>query len=203
VRVLAFLEWNAVVIGIIAVIAGEYFALPRGFHLGVFLIGAGILLGGLESVYTRDPSFRLTDSGYDTYHGTPALIVGLMMLLVGTAVIASAYLLTEGSWHSTVNYLMRRPGPVLAAAGLLLTGTGVLLMLNPSGRSGAGWTLLVRFPKAVAGIVLLAAGLAGVGLGAWEWFEPRAFDHFAKSVSEHPDLQSLARWWRGFTGLRR
>lgn len=200
-RILPFLEWNAVVIGIIALIAAHFFDLPKSFSLGVFLIGAGVALGGLESVCTRDMSFRLTDSGYGTYHGTPSVIVGLMLLLVGTAVIVSAYLLNEGSWHATVNHLMRRPGPLLAAVGLLLAGAGLLLMLNPHGRGGVWWTLLVRVPEVIAGFILFAAGLAGIGLGVWEWLEPQAYERFARSVSGHPDLQPFFRWWRSLPGL--
>jgi hypothetical protein len=68
----------------------------------------------------------------------------------------------EGLWPTTVNYWMRRPAPVLIAAGVLLIGIGTLMMLNPQGRRGLAWTLLVRFPRSLAGLILIVGGLAGL-----------------------------------------
>ena len=181
-RLIAFIEYAAVLAGIIAVIAGQFFALPKAFHLGVFLIGAGIALGGLEAIVTQRMGFRPSEDAYEDYAGAPAIIVGLMALLVGMALIASAYLLSEAQWHATVHHLTRRPAPVLAAAGLLLAGIGTLMMLNPQGRTGLAWTLLVRIPRSLLGLVLIASGLAGIALGVWEWLEPRAFDGFVREL---------------------
>jgi len=202
VRFLAFIEFTAVIIGIIAVIAGQFFALPKGFHLGVFLIGAGIALGGFESVVTRRMCFRSSEEMYETYAGVPAMIVGLMATLIGTALVATAYILTDGLWYSTVHYLTRRPAPVLIAAGLLIMGVGVLMMLNPRGRRGLAWTLLVRAPRSLLGVILVMAGFAGIGLGVWEWFEPLAFDRFTRSLPQHLDWRAWERWWRTLLGLR-
>lgn len=190
-RFLAFIEYSAAIVGIIAVLAGQFFALPKGFHLGVFLIGAGILLGGVESVLTRRMGFRISDDSWEAYAGAPAMIVGLMALLIGTAIIASAYVLADGQWHSTLNHLTRRPAPLYIAAGLLLIGIGVLMMLNPRGRTGLPWTLLVRVPRSLVGLVLVVVGLVGIGLGAWGWREPLAFDRFVRSL---PQKLDRLRW---------
>jgi hypothetical protein len=178
VRLIAFIEYSAVIIGVIAMIAGQFFALPKGFHLGVFLIGAGLVLGGIEAMATRRMCFRASEDAYEAYAGAPAMIVGMMALLVGAGVIATAYLLADGQWHATLAYLARRPAPVLVAVGLLLIGVGALMMLNPQGRRGFAWTLLVHLPMSLAGFILVAGGLAGIALGAWEWLEPLAFDRF-------------------------
>ena len=168
--------------------------------MGVFLIGAGILLGGLESIVTRRMEFRISDDSFEAYAGAPAVIAGLMALLVGTAVIAAAYVLADGRLHSTVNLLTRRPAPVLIAAGLLVIGIGVLMMLNPQGRSGLAWTLLVRVPRSLLGFVLVTGELAGIGLGAWEWREPLAYDRFVSSLPQkldclgRTDFRSLINW---------
>jgi hypothetical protein len=183
VRLIAFIEFAAVIIGVIAMFAGQFLALPKGFHLGVFVTGAGIAFGGIEAIATRRMCFRASEDAYEAYAGAPALIAGMMALLVGTALIATAYLLAEGQWHTTVNYLMRRPAPVLIAAGLLLMGIGALMMLNPEGRRGLAWTLLVYFPRSLAGFVLVVGGLAGIGLGVWEWLEPLAFDGLVRKLT--------------------
>jgi hypothetical protein len=181
-RLLALLEYAWVVIGIIAVIAGQYFGLPKGVHLGLATMGVGIALGGLEGLFTRCMPFRGSDDAYEAYAGLPAMIVGLIALLIGVALIGSAYLLSDGQWHATVQYLKTRPAPVLMAAGILLMGIGTLMMLNPHGRRGLAWLLLLYLPRSLIGLALVAAGLAAIGLGAWEWIHPAAFDRFLRTL---------------------
>ena len=181
-RLLAFLEYAAVIIGVLAIIAGRFLDLPKGVHLGIVTAGTGVLVGGLEGIFTRRMPFRSADDAYETYAGTPALIVGLMALAAGAAIIWAGYLLAESQWHATVNYLMRRPAPILAGAGLFLIAIGVLMLLNPRGRTGWAWRLLVYFPRSLVGLILVAAGVAAIGLGIWEWLQPQAFQRFAADL---------------------
>lgn len=106
-RLTGFVEYAAIVIGILGVVAGQHFALPKGVHLGVSLIGAGIALGGVEAVVTRRMPFRLSEGGDERFAGAVAMIVGLMALAVGAGFIAAGYLLAEGQWHATVHELGR------------------------------------------------------------------------------------------------
>jgi hypothetical protein len=178
VRLLAFVEYASIIIGLIGVIAGRFFALRNGVHLGVFMIGAGIGVGAIEAVFTRRMGFRPSDDAWEAYAGAPALIIGMMALLVSAGVITAAYLLSEGRWHTTVTYLARHPAPLLAGAGLLFTGIGVLMMLNPRGHTDWLWRIFVYFPRSLAGLVLVVGGLFGIGAGALEWLDPQAFDRF-------------------------
>ena len=54
-RLAAFLEYALIIFGAIGIVAARYFALPKGMHLGIFVIGAGVLIGALES-FTRGVS---------------------------------------------------------------------------------------------------------------------------------------------------
>lgn len=112
-RLIGFVEYAAIVMGVIGIVAGQFFYLPKGFHLGVFLIGAGVALGGLEALASRRMPFRLSEDGGESLAGFPALIVGLLALAVGAGFIASAYLLAEGQWHATVHRLERLAAELL------------------------------------------------------------------------------------------
>jgi hypothetical protein len=188
VRLVAFFEYAAPVIGIAAMIAGHFLSQPKFFHLGVFLVGAGLAFAGLLSLFTRRMAFRLYGDAFESYAGLPAVIVGLMALVIGAAGIGSAYLLDMGQWHSMVNALERRPAPLLGTAGLLLLGLGVLLLLNPQGHHSWTWRLLVYAPRATVGILVFVAGLAGIALGAWEWMQPQAYDAFVASLPQRIKL---------------
>ena len=201
-RIAGFVEYTALVVGGLGLLASHTFNQPKGIQLSLCVIGAGIVLGGLESIFTGRGGFRWASDSGDTYAGPPSLVWGLMLLTVGGAVIATAYLLADGSWNSVVSQLMRRPGPALIVVGLLLAGAGFLLLV-PRGRSGVAWTLLVRTPKIVVGVVLLNLGYVAVVLGAWEWLDPRGFEQVAATFTQTYDLNSAGRTMRGWLGLRK
>jgi hypothetical protein len=170
--------------------------------LSLCVIGAGIVLGGLESIFTGRGGFRWASDSGEAYAGAPAVVWGLMLLMVGCAVIGAAYLLSQGSWATVMQYLERRPGPALIGGGLLLAGAGFLLAINPRGRGGVAWTLLVRVPKLGAGVVLLNLGYISVALGIWEWLDPRGFERVATAFRQTYDLGALSRPLRSWFGFR-
>ena len=200
-RIAGFLEYTALVVGGLGMLASHTFDQPKGFQLSLCVVGAGIVLGGLESIFTGRSGFRWASDSGETYAGAPSVVWGLMLLTAGCAVIASAYLIAQGSWGSAVSHLTRRPGPALIVGGLLLAGAGFLLMLNRRS-SGVAWTLLVRVPKTAAGLALLNLGYLGVMLGSWEWLDPRGFDQVAATFGQTYDLNAIGRTWRGWFGLR-
>jgi hypothetical protein len=191
-RLVSFLAYTGLVIGAIGMLAGQFFGVAKGFNLGVFMAGAGLGIAGADALITRRMPFRPSDDVYENYANLPAIIVGLMVLVIGAAMIGAAYLLDNEQWHSTVNYLTRRPAPVIAVGGLFLIGIGVLMMLNPQGRSSWAWRILVYFPRSLVGLLVIAAGLATIGLGAWEWLEPQGYRAFIKTVPQRVD-QLLSR----------
>lgn len=192
-RILAFIEYAAIAIGILAMIAGRFFDLHKGFELGVFLVGAGIALGGLEGVLTRRMGLRSAEDSYEVYAGTPAVVVGILLLLAGAAIVGAAYLLAEGQWSATLAYLRNRPAALLLAAAVVLVGFGVLLILNPRGSGGTLWTLFVYVPRALLGVLLVLAGVVAAVLGAWEFLDPRAFEDFVAKLPRPGDVVRKAR----------
>jgi hypothetical protein len=198
-RLFAFLEYTAVVVGVIGMVASKFFFLPKGFHLGLFLVGAGFALGGLESLFARRMSFRFATRAGEGYDGAAAMIWGGMALLIGVALIGSAYLMEQGMWRSAVNGLTRRPGPGIAVAGLIVAGAGAILMFNPY-RHGIWWTLFIRIPKTLLGLLLIAAGIAAIGLGILEWVDPHAYARVSKQAWDYFDYRAIERHWRSFIG---
>lgn len=186
-RLIAFIQYAALVIGSLGMVASQYFAQAKGFNLSVFVAGAGFALGGIDALVTRRMCFRPSDDVYENYAGAPAVIVGLMVLAVGAAMIASAYLLDNDQWHATVSHLLRRPAPLFATGGLYVMGFGVLAMLNPHGHSSWIWRILVYLPRILVGLVLVAAGLGAIGLGAWEWHDTQAAHAFIKTLPQRFD----------------
>jgi hypothetical protein len=196
VHLIAFIEYCAIVAGVAAIVAGKYFSLHKGVELGYFLIGASFLLAGLTSVYTRQTSSPFSGSGSSNGSGVRAIIVGLMQILAGSALIGSAYALSGGHWLTVVNFISARPGPVLAAIGLTLTGAGLLLIIG-AGRNGSVLRFfLTGIPRMFIGVIVLTFGIATAGAGAWEWFDHRGFERFANGVAAKLNLPEPAPLWR-------
>src|SRR6187402_1842673 len=132
-RLTTFLAFTLMIFGAIGIVAARYFALPKGLHLGIFAIGAGVLIGALESLYVRRMSLRASNEAAAAYDGIPAVIWGLMLLLIAGCVIGAAYALDAGRWNAVTAYLNQRPGAFYALCGLLLMGAGALAFVNPHG----------------------------------------------------------------------
>jgi hypothetical protein len=199
-RLLGFLEFVMVFIGAAGMAAAHVYVLPKGVHLGLFLVGAGIALGGLEAILTRVMSFRITNLGTDHYAGTPALIWGWTILLVGATLIASAYLMEQGQWRASLAYLTRRPGGLLSLMGLVVAGVGALIVFTPRSH-GIVWTLLVRMPKTIVGIAIVIVGSAAVGLGLWEAIDPQSFARVTRHELAQAGLPPFDHYWRRMLSL--
>jgi hypothetical protein len=189
-RFLTFLEYAAIVVGAIAIFAGRHFALAKGIHLGILLIGVGIAMGGIESLYSRRMSLRFSeDAGYD---GFPAIVWGMMLLLAGGALIGYAYLLDAGVWPRAARLLKQNPGIVYVAASLLLLGLSVLLFADPGGHRKRWQTLLLRVPRVIVALVALTCGIAAMASGAWQIADPQGFAQVERQVRARLDAACRA-----------
>lgn len=180
-RFLALLEYTAILVGAAALAASKLFLAPKAFPLGLFLIGAGLAAAGLEAVILRHWSLRFRSDAAEAYAGWPATVWGLMLLFAGTAFIAAAYLVDAGRWGAVAAQLRHRPGPLIAAVGLLLAGSGALLHFDPRRRRGWG-ALPLRLLRRTLGLALLLAGVAAVAAGLWEWLEPGEFQRLLRKI---------------------
>jgi hypothetical protein len=196
VRISAFIEYCLLGAGVLGIVAGNIFALPKGVELGIALVGLGFALAGLEAIVSRQMSLRFSEYGWDDWMGSPAVIVGLMQLLVGLAVIGSAYALNFGLWHRLMNFLAARPGPVLFGIGLLVIGIGLVIVIMADRYGGKLRFIFVGLPRITIGVTSLILGIAMISAGTWEWFHHPSFERFANSTASKLNLPSPTQAWR-------
>ena len=179
-RLSTFLEYAAIVLGAIAIFAGRHYALAKGIHLGILLIGVGLAAGGIESLYSRRMSLRFSEDAAEGYSGFPALVWGMMLLLVGGALIGYAYMLDTGVWPRAERLLKQNPGIVYVAAGMLLAGFSVLLFTDTNANRNLWQTLLLRVPRVIAAVLMLMLGIAAIAAGAWQIADPQGYSQFER-----------------------
>ena len=174
-RLLTFLEYAAIMVGAIAIYAGQHYVLVKGVHLGILLIGAGLAVGGIESLYSRRMSLRFSEDAAEGYSGFPALVWGTMLLLVGAALIGWAYLLDIGLWPRAERLVKQNPAIVYIVAGLFLAGFSVLLFTDTNANRKLWQTLLLRVPRVIVAVIVLTCGIAVIGAGAWQIVDPSGY----------------------------
>jgi len=181
-RLLTFLEYAAIMVGAIAIYAGQHYVLVKGVHLGILLIGAGLAVGGIESLYSRRMSLRFSEDAAEGYSGFPALVWGTMLLLVGAALIGWAYLLDIGLWPRAERLVKQNPAIVYIVAGLFLAGFSVLLFTDTNANRKLWQTLLLRVPRVIVAVIVLTCGIAVIGAGAWQIVDPPGYAQFEHQV---------------------
>jgi hypothetical protein len=202
-RIANFLAFSLIIIGTIGVAAARHFGLSKGVHLSIFAIGAALLIGALESLFVQRMGLRSSNEAAAAYDGVPAVIWGLMLLLVAGCVIGAAYAMDAGRWSAVTAYLYRRPGALYALCGLLLMGTGGLALVNPQGRRAWWKTLFFRVPRVLFAMLLLLTGAIVLACGAWEWLDPHDFQKAMRVVVSMIEYRLPEGWLRAaFRRLR-
>jgi hypothetical protein len=202
-RISAFIEYGLLVIGILGIAGGKVFGLPKGIELGIAIVGLGFALAGLGAIISRQMSMRFSEYGWDNWMGTPSVIVGLMQLLVGLALIGSAYALNFGLWTRLLDFLSHRPGPLLAGIGLLIVGLGLVIIIMADRYGGKVRFVFVGLPRIIFGIAVVTAGTAMLAGGTWEWFHHPSFERFAESSAQSLNLPSPGQAWRNTVSMLR
>ncbi len=180
-RLMTFIVFAAIALGLVGYFAGQHFGLAKAVPLGIFLVGAGLAVAGIESLYTRRMSMRFSPDAAQNYAGFPALVWGAMLLAVGVATIGYAYVV-DTQWARLVVTLQKYYGAKYLAAGILLSGCSVLAFVDPGGRLHWWESLLLRFPRVVLGSVLLVSSLLVTGAGAWQLLDPPGFAPLEREI---------------------
>jgi hypothetical protein len=193
-RLLTFIEYAAIITGAVCLLAGTQFDALRDSHLGIYLIGAGLGLAGIEALYSREMSLIYSGESAPRHSGFPALVWGLMLLCVGGAMIGYAYLTGAGLWPRVETTLARYPGCSYLAAGLLMIGFSIQLFVDSGSTRGWLQTFFFRVPRVVFAVVILLGGIAVAAGGAWQLLDAPGFAAFQgiaksridKTLEGHP-----------------
>jgi hypothetical protein len=195
-RMTAFIQYTAIGVGVLVILADNYLDFPKGVELGGCLIGVGLLLAGLEAILTRQMSMRFSEHGWDDWMGAPSVIVGLMQLVAGLVVVGSAYAQNAGRWLDLLNFLSARPGPALVVAGLLVVAAGSVIVMMADRYGGKLRFIFVGGPQIVVGALVLTLGVVAVGAGTWEWFHRSSFKRFTQATAAEFNLPTPQKAWK-------
>jgi hypothetical protein len=190
------LEYCALISGVLVVWTGWQSAAERDLALGIGLVSGALLVGGLASIVTRRMSFRFYFNPRAGYAGAWAIVAGVMQLIAGGFAAATAQALATHTWQARLDALHANPWLALIPLSLLLICAGLLMIRPLSDRVGALGTVLFVVPKTLIGIAALIAGVAILGGGGWQLFDPQGFHAFLGLVPDEY-MKLLANGWKG------
>ena len=170
-----FIEYAAIITGAVCLLAGTQFVVLRDLHLGIYLIGTGLALAGIEALYSREMSLIFSGETAPRHSGYPAVVWGLMLLGVGGAMIGYAYLTGAGLWPRVETTLAQYPGLNYLAAGLLIIGFSIQLFVDSGGTRGLVQTFFFRVPRVMFAVVVLLGGIAVAAGGGWQLLDAQSF----------------------------
>jgi len=183
-NLLPFVEYCALVAGVLVVWLGWQSGAERDVALGVGLVGGALVVGGLASIVTRRMSFRFHVNPSSGHAGAWAIVAGLMQLIAGGLAAAAAHALATNAWQARLDALHANPWPLLMPLSLLLICAGLLLVRRSSDRVGPLGTALFVVPKTLIAIAALGAGAAILGGWGWKLYDPLGFQSFIGLVPD-------------------
>ena len=170
-----FIEYAAIITGAVCLLAGTQFVVLRDLHLGIYLIGTGLALAGIEALYSREMSLIFSGETAPRHSGFPAVVWGLMLLGVGGAMLGYAYLTGAGLWPRVQTTLAQYPGWNYLAAGFLMIGFSIQLFVDSGGARGLVRTFFFRVPRVMFAVVVLLGGIAVAAGGGWQLLDAQSF----------------------------
>jgi hypothetical protein len=177
-------EYCALISGMLVVWTGWQSAAERDIALGVALVGGALLVGGVASIVTRRMSFRFHVDPRAGQAGAWAIIAGLMQLIAGGFAMAAAQAVATHTWQARLDAIQANPWLALVPLALLLICAGLLMLRRSGDRVGPLGTMLFVVPKTLIGLAALVAGVAILGGGSWNLYDPQGFQSLLSLVPD-------------------
>ena len=175
------------VLGLLLLIAANHFGLTVLIGPGLLLFAVGTAAAGLNAVVRRHVYDRNNETTRtQTFVGPAAVFVGLVLVLLALvfAVAGAAFVL--GQEDALVDLLLERPSPAFLVGGAVLGGAGAARVFGAREWRGSLMSFLGSLPERFSGVLLLAVGLALVGVGVLELLAPALFDEIFEGLLGAP-----------------
>jgi hypothetical protein len=164
-------------LGFLMIYGGAELEVPILIHAGLVPIGGTVMVWGADAIITRRSSYTIGEDNQreETYRGFAAMADGLVLLIIGFAIISAGVVLLLGFEQAVLGYLQLRPGVALLFGGGLATMYGLTLMLGSQQENQGGLRTLASIPARIFGFILFILGAGGLVLGLLEILLPNTF----------------------------
>lgn len=185
----SWIQIGLIVLGVLLIVGGDRLDIPALLYGGLALAGLGFIVGGGEAIVTRQYVLRRRGFTNATYYGLGAILYGIIFVWIGVWVISVAGVLFLDIGQAVFRSFIRRPGFVLVNVACVVLASGGIAFTFPAesqSGQGDGWflNLLATVAHMIPALILLALGLALLGLGVLEIVSPATFDQMGGGFLE-------------------
>lgn len=159
--------------------------------LGIAIIGAGVIWGGLGTIRRRQLIFLHREARFMTHRvtGGAAVIWGLLLMLAGHALAAGGIGLAMGQ-EAALKALVMQPGSWLIAGGVALSFvSAAAFWQKASSGAQSGFGFLIALPGYTFAVLGVLIGIGLAGAGTWGLQDPAGL----KALGT--ELTTAARTW--------
>lgn len=168
--------------GAVLILGGDQLRRADLQYPGVALIGLSIVTYGVHALLSRRISFQEERRLLASYRGLAAASWGLLIVLVGLAVIGGAAAFLLGIEQALLEILQTRPGLMVAPAGVIVALRSVAAIVGPDRPRRTLWSKVGRLFGFLLGLIGLALGAAMIALGIWDAYNPGALQQLLESI---------------------
>ena len=163
--------------GLLLLIAAERFGRHELIGPGLLLFAVGALAAGVNAIVSRY-TYERSDATHrsQTFEGPAAVLIGLVLVILGTALAAAGVSFVLGAEAGLYAFLLERPGFALVPLGLMFAAGGGARVIGARNWRGSAKRFLASIPERIGGSMLLLIGLALLAIGAFEIVMPDGFD---------------------------
>jgi len=176
------IELSLIIGGIVLAGLGSQWTINILISLGVFLLGTGLLIGGINALLRPNFGFWHHDKINEWLRGVILWIWGVIWVLGGLWALLIALVILLGKGEIAQAYIFRHPGILILSIGIALLGKGITNMFEPMGDSSSIGEILQRLPSRIGGFLLVLLSIALIVLGLFETFTPIGFDALISSM---------------------
>lgn len=175
----SLLELLAILAGGLIAYGGWRLSAPWLLNIGLAVTSLGIIAFGVDAMRTREDTYSIGDTEMpqtQTYSGFAAIMSGLLMAMIGFAILVYALIALLGLQDRFLGYVSVHPGIALLFGGIMMVAFSFTLVLGSLEDRRSVWSLLGSLPARVFGLALLLVGIALILLGGFEVVSPVRYD---------------------------
>ncbi len=176
------------VAGFLAIYAESKLGFSNGTLIGIGLLGVAAILWGIEEILKREAYVAADnqESGLiETFRGVAAAMSGLVLLLIGIALVVSSILGLSGLGNFALEFIKNRPGILLIFLGALGIAYSFQLIVGSPQSNNGFWKIIASVPARLFGIFIFLLGLGLIFSGIFEVFLPDRFQQIFQSLIQY------------------
>jgi len=169
--------WILIFVGIAAMFSGWRWELFWLVSSGIIIIGSGLILLGVETLYSPElPSNRFPGGADEQGRSFSTTLGAFWFVFIGVVMASFGLVLLVGAGDALILFFQKRPGIPILITALSLVTYGLPSIVGVRRGPASALMLVASLPARLLGLLAVLFGVAAFALGVFELIDPSGFD---------------------------